>query len=263
MTADDDDENKGLVTETDAGEESQTKREMWQILASLALMSFLGYLTRMNLAVATVPMSLELGWTAGDKTLLLLSFFLGNASSQFLGASLVAKFGGRRAMGYSALVWTMITLLVPSLAHHSVFALASGRALLGMSQGVILPAYSYLIRYHVSPEYFSRAVAIGNMGLLVGSVFAFVSVPFFTRWESAFYLHGALGPGLVGLWFYFIPESSPRVSKDDVASPPVVVMSYWAMLRIPVVFAVCLSQFTDNLCDYAVRCLCVDPPTLG
>ena len=73
------------------------------------------YLDRINISVAIIPMSEDLGWAPDKQGLALSSFFVGYLLTQIVGGGLADKYGGKIVLAVGVLVWSVATLFTPRL----------------------------------------------------------------------------------------------------------------------------------------------------
>ena len=128
---------------------------------------------------------------------------------------------------FAALVWSVLTIVVPILAHMSVGALIFGRVLLGIAEGVTYPALYYILREYVLESQRSKAIAAVSIGALAGAVLSFIITPLLITlfgWSSVFYVFGGIiGPTFLVCWSSFFPYQPPKamglLSSSDELHP--------------------------------------------
>uniref|UniRef100_A0AAF5DBZ2 MFS domain-containing protein n=2 Tax=Strongyloides stercoralis TaxID=6248 RepID=A0AAF5DBZ2_STRER len=147
------------------------------------------------------------------------SFFYGYLCSQVVGGMLAQKFGGKIVIGIAVLVSSFLTIFTPSSAQLSLYALIAVRAILGFSQGVVMPSIHTLWSFWAPEKERSILVGITFAGLQVGNLVS-ISISsvlcastILGGWPSIFYLFGFLGIIWCGLWFW-LSSSNPNDSKD-------------------------------------------------
>eukprot|EP00850_Spirogloea_muscicola_P000406 SM000002S05486 [mRNA] locus=s2:6046:9041:+ [translate_table: standard] len=150
---------------------------------------------KVNMSVAVIPMSQQLGWSASTAGLVQSSFFWGYAASQLPGGWLAKRFSGARVLQAGVLAWSLATTAVPLVA-PLLPALLATRLLVGLGEGVSPPAATDLIARTVPASERSRSVALVFGGLNVGSVLGLLIAPACIQafgWESVFFIFGGLG----------------------------------------------------------------------
>ena len=206
----------------------EARLETWPRRYTVVLMSFLAvfvcYIDRVNISVAIIPMAAEMNWSPEAQGRVLSSFFVGYLLLQVAGGRLADRFGGKAVLGAGVLLWSLFTMLTPPGAYLGFAALIAVRILMGMGEAVTFPSIYTLYSRWVPLTERSRAVALANSGIPLGTVFALVVTPVIVEtlgWEWAFYLFGAAGV----LWFMAWqarvtarPADHPGVSAAELAT---------------------------------------------
>ncbi len=200
----------------------------WPRRYTLVLLSFLAvficYIDRVNISVAIIPMAADLDWNAEMQGRVLSSFFLGYLLLQVAGGRLADRFGGKIVLGVGVLVWSLFTVLTPPAAYIGFTMLIIVRVLMGMGEAVTFPSIYTLYSRWVPLTERSRAVALANSGIPLGTVFALVVTPIIVQylgWEWAFYLFGGVGVLWYVIWHLSVtakPADHPGVSADELAA---------------------------------------------
>ncbi|KAI3422814.1 MFS domain-containing protein [Psidium guajava] len=173
--------------------------QRYKLIGTTSLAFVICNMDKVNLSVAIIPMSHQLGWNSSVAGLVQSSFFWGYALSQLPGGWLAKIFGGRKVLEIGVLAWSLSTALVPVLAGFMP-GLVLSRILVGIGEGVSPSAATDLIARSIPLEERSRAVAFVFGGLSVGSVMGLLLAPPLIQnfgWESVFYIFSLLGIG----WF--------------------------------------------------------------
>ncbi|HSG89726.1 MAG TPA: ACS family MFS transporter [Pseudomonadales bacterium] len=197
-------------------------RRYW-VVGMCFLSVFICYIDRVNISVAIIPMSEDLGWDLETQGYVLSSFFVGYLLLQVVGGRLADRFGGKVVLGAGVLLWSLFTILTPVASLSGLALLLLVRVAMGMGEAVTFPSiYSIYARWVPLRER-SRAVALANSGIPLGTVCALLLTPVIVEalgWESVFYVFGAVGV----LWWLFWqrgmaarPEAHPRVSAEELA----------------------------------------------
>src|SRR5689334_23375413 len=84
----------------------------WIILALLFLASFIAYLLRTNMSIAGESISADLGLSRFQLGMVLAAFAWGYAIFQFPGGVFGDRIGGRKALAWMAIGWTLVNVLV-------------------------------------------------------------------------------------------------------------------------------------------------------
>ncbi len=242
----------------------------WPRRYTLVLLSFLAvfvcYIDRVNISVAIIPMSQQMGWTPEAEGRVLSSFFVGYLLLQVVGGRLADRFGGKMVLGAGVLSWSLFTMLTPPAAYSGFAALVAARILMGMGEAVTFPSiYTLYSRWMPLTER-SRAVALANSGIPLGTVFALIVTPIVVEalgWEWAFYIFGAVGVAWFLLWQARAtsrPADHPAVTAAELEeiergmAPQVegAAVPWRALLSSMPVWAIIVAHFCNNWSLYVL-----------
>lgn len=169
--------------------------QRYKLIGTTSLAFVICNMDKVNLSVAIIPMSHQLGWNSSTAGLVQSSFFWGYALSQLPGGWLAKELTGGKVLKFGVLAWSLATALVPSVAGFTPGLIIS-RILVGIGEGVSPSAATDLIARTIPSTERSRAVAFVFSGLSVGSVLGLLFAPPCIEnfgWESVFYIFGLLG----------------------------------------------------------------------
>ena len=155
--------------------------------------------------------------------MILGSFFYGYIMSQILGAVLAqTSIGAARLMGIAIFGTSVLTLATPVIADKGgVVDLVVVRVLIGILQGVVIPAMHELWSHWAPPLERSKLVTISQSGLNTG---AFVTMALcglisqYLGWPWIFYLFGSSGILWFAFWTWLIyedPSKDPNISIEE------------------------------------------------
>jgi MFS transporter, ACS family, solute carrier family 17 (sodium-dependent inorganic phosphate cotransporter), other len=238
----------------------------YNVLALCFAASFICYIDRVNISVASIAMKDQYGWTDTTKGVVLSSFFVGYMATQILSGWFANRYGGKRILGFAVVWWSFFTMLTPVAAGLSLPLLLMARIALGLGESATYPASYSLFRRWIPTEERSRAVAIVLSGVPMGTLVAllvsgWVIVTF--GWPMVFYAFGLTGFLWAMIWYAEIhddPLQHPRIaaaecgllaplqaSATGTISPPVP----WArLLSQPGVWAIVVNHFCSNWALY-------------
>ena len=192
----------------------------------LVFMSFLAvficYIDRVNISVAIIPMQEQFGWTESQVGLILGSFYFGYMFSMTLGGYLADKYGGKIVLAYGVFLWSIFTIITPAFAYSGFWLLIFIRILMGLGEGITFPSWHSLYARWIPFNERTRAIAITNSGISVGTVFGFLvaaKIIDVYSWELVFYSFGMLGIIWVFYWqksITTLPESHPKILKEEL-----------------------------------------------
>lgn len=242
----------------------------WPHRYTVVLLTFLAvfvcYIDRVNISVAIIPMAAEMGWSPEAQGRVLSSFFIGYLLLQIAGGRLADRFGGKLVLGAGVLLWSLFTVLTPPAAALGFGALILARICMGMGEAVTFPSIYTLYSRWVPLTERSRAVALANSGIPLGTVFALVVTPIVVQhfgWPWAFYLFGAAGVLWYLLWHVQVsslPGDHPSVSAAELAQiqgglgvhDEARAVPWRALLTSLPVWAIIVTHFCNNWSLYVL-----------
>ena len=118
----------------------------WKVASLIFLVSFVAYMDRVNLSVATPVIMQEFGFTKIDMGLIQTCFFGGYALMQVPGGILADRFGLRKTGTFAILWWSIFTALT-ALAHGKL-SFAAVRLAFGLGEGPVA-----FVRRYVYPSF--------------------------------------------------------------------------------------------------------------
>lgn len=183
----------GLVEMGNGGME-----RLWGVLITVNL--FLSFVIcnvdRINLSIAIIPLSERLGLSSGEQGKIHGSFFVGYMLTQIPGGYLSDRFSGLPILSGGVFLWSMFTILTPVAAGVNVWVLLGVRMLLGLGEGVAMPAMNAIVSKYIQEDRRARSLAFVYSGMFVGSIVGLASAPGLIErfgWEAVFYVYGAVG----------------------------------------------------------------------
>ncbi|WP_428910452.1 MFS transporter [Niallia sp. Krafla_26] len=228
-----------------------SKRNRNLVLALLFLGWALGNLDRyiMNYAVLSITEDLQL--SPSSTGLLLSSFFAGYAIMQMPGGWLADRFGPRKVLIASVILWSIFTGLTG--AAWSLASMVVIRFLFGIGEGGFQPSSSKIISLSFPKEERGRAMSVmlSSSGI-VALIIPILSAALLTTigWRTTFIIMGAAGAIIAVLyWFYIkLPESNTtvRTGQTNVSGEKGI---FGSLFRTPMVWNLVVAYF----CIYAVN----------
>ncbi|KAH0566797.1 sialin-like isoform X1 [Cotesia glomerata] len=159
-------------------------------------------------------------WTPFIRGQLISAYAWGNVPGNFLGGVLAQKFGPRRAVLWSSILASFVSLATPILAQLSWIALLLSRVIIGLTGGVTFPACHTLVAKWSPPDEKGRFVWTLQGGTF-GSIFLFGIISGIAEkinWESGWYIPAlSMMVWIVFWWFlaYDSPEEHPYISEKE------------------------------------------------
>ncbi|KAG2452408.1 hypothetical protein HYH02_002651 [Chlamydomonas schloesseri] len=255
---------EGLVSDTvaGAGVGAFGWQKRWTVVALCFVAFVLCNLDRVNMSVAILPMASQYGWDAATMGLVQSSFFWGYLLTQVAGGVLADRYGGRLVLGLGVLWWSLATALTPVAAAAGLPALLLARCLMGVGEGVAMPAMNALLAKWVPGGERSRSLALVYSGMFIGSVVGLGASPHMLNafgWQSVFYVFGSLGVAWHFVWRSqvrsspaedsslhpeeraYILANTPNSSREKAGAIP-----WRALLSRREVWAIILTHFCHN-----------------
>ncbi len=193
----------------------------WKIAILIFLISFVAYMDRVNLSVATPVIMQEFGFTKIDMGFIQTCFFAGYALMQVPGGILAEKFGMRRTGAFAILWWSVFTALT-ALARGKI-SFAAVRLAFGLGEGPIFPSlgaatFSWFNKHEKGKA--SSSILLGTFfGPVVGPM-ATVALMTAFGWHEVFLIFGVIGIALAWVWHRYAvdnPADSPYVNAQEAA----------------------------------------------
>eukprot|EP00878_Enallax_costatus_P018147 GHUV01019094.1.p1 GENE.GHUV01019094.1~~GHUV01019094.1.p1 ORF type:complete len:289 (+),score=73.97 GHUV01019094.1:118-867(+) len=175
------------------------------------------------MSIAILPMSQQYGWSSQTVGFVQSSFFWGYLLTQVLGGIWADKFGGKLVLGLGVVWWSMATAFTPFAVKMGLPALLASRALMGIGEGVAMPAMNNLLSRWVPVAERSRSLALVYSGMFIGSIVGLAASPAMIAqfgWPSVFYVFGSMGLLWYSVWSSraaSTPSDDPNISHAEKA----------------------------------------------
>jgi len=189
-------------------------RRRWTIVLLCFVAFMLCNMDRVNMSVAILPMSQEFGWSSQTVGLVQSSFFWGYLLTQVAGGIWADKFGGKLVLGLGVVWWSAATALTPLAAQAGLPVLLVARCLMGIGEGVAMPAMNNMLSRWVPVKERSRSLALVYSGMFIGSVLGLSLSPHMIisyGWPSVFFGFGSLGI----FWYMAWQSKAASTPADD------------------------------------------------
>ena len=115
-------------------------KRRWTVVWLCAAAFLLCSLDRVNMSIAIIPMAQQYAWDNTTMGLVQSSFFWGYLVTQIAGGVLADRIGGKIVLGLGVVWWSLATMLTPLAASAGLVPLLAVRAMMGVGEGVALPA---------------------------------------------------------------------------------------------------------------------------
>ena len=231
-------------------------RIKWTCLFFIGIL--LVYSVRTSMSICTAAVAKDLGWNKQISGMALSAFFCGYLLTNMLGGYLADRHGGEIVIFYSALVWSVLTVALPLVA-HSTFLFYTGtsavlicRFFTGVSQGVFFPSFVSLISRHVAVAERSFVSSAAYSGSAIGTVSTgFIGSIMVDNlgWESVFIVNGSLSFLWVLAFRYFV--SSSKIKKNKETQVIIKESVPWVkLIKCPPIWGLLIAYFASGMCFY-------------
>ena len=201
--------------------EAKVGNKRWYIVAMLVVCFTFMYLGRASISIAGPVLMKEYGWTGTQFGLVSTAFFIGYALTMLPAGWLADRFGATKVIIAGTLLWSVFTFLTP-LGAATISSLVFIRAVVGLGQGVTLPATSSLVARWVPKKESGKAQGLTLVGVPLGVVLTMlIGVHLIQNynWQTIFYLFALLGPVWSLIWLKFgkdRPDLHAAISKEEL-----------------------------------------------
>ncbi|MFS0553410.1 MFS transporter [Brevibacillus sp. 179-C9.3 HS] len=214
------------------------------ILALLFLGWALGNLDRYVMNYAILSITEDLSLSASSTGLLLSSFFAGYAIMQMPGGWLADRFGARKVLIASVVMWSIFTGLTG--AAWSMASMILIRFLFGIGEGGFQPASSKIIATIFPVKERSRAMSVMlSSSAIVGLFSPILSVWMIQTmgWRTMFVVIGAIGAIIAFLFWRYIKlpqaESATNTAGSDQPKSSVAML-----FKTPLLWSLLIAYFS-------------------
>jgi len=182
----------------------------WFMATLIFSITFMSYMDRVNLSVATPTIMKEFGFTKVHMGFLQTAFFAGYALMQIPGGMMAEYFGARVTSALAVGWWSLFTALTAAGRGFTSFAVIRG--LFGLGEGPIFPAMNNFIYHWFNKAEKARAGSFMLSGAFVGPVFGpgiTVALMLAFGWRWVFISFGIAGAFLALTW-WILSRNHPR-----------------------------------------------------
>lgn len=182
------------------------------------------YATRTTMPLLIPAVASEKNWSKTDSGTVLSSFFWGYTLTQVLGGYFSDKYGGQRVIYYAALVWALITFLMPDLIgfpakgdHWAIPFVVIVRILNGAAQGVHFPSMMSVVSQNLGAKertsFFSLLTSGSAIGTLITGTLGSFLLDYF-GWATAFRILGLMGIS----WTLFLRQYALTLDRHRIVN---------------------------------------------
>jgi MFS family permease len=186
------------------------------LLILTALITIINYFDRTAFSYTILPLEHDLGLNNQQFGTVAGMFGLGYLIITLFAGQIVDRYGSVRTWGYSAIVWSIITMLIGTAT--GFWSLSGLLILLGLAEGFNSASLLRTAADWFPPRWRARAVSLSLLGVPVASV---IGAPFITSliehtgWRIMFALIGILGIIWAIFWFAFFHKlKAPPILRE-------------------------------------------------
>ncbi|WP_016995111.1 MFS transporter [Lysinibacillus boronitolerans] len=219
------------------------KNARYLVIAMLFLGWSLGNFDRFIINFAILDISKELQLTESLTGIVLSSFFAGYALMQIPGGWLADRFGYRKVLISTILVWSIFTVLTG--AAWSFLSIIVIRFLFGVGEGSYFPAASKGIANWFPVDERSKAMSIMlTSGSIMGVVAPIVGTYLMLAlgWREIFYIVGAIGIVVALSFFFLVKEKNPPATEQVKAQTSKAPLR--EVLKTPMIWKLFIAYFS-------------------
>ncbi|XP_072463209.1 probable small intestine urate exporter isoform X1 [Notamacropus eugenii] len=160
-------------------------------------------------------------WSPEIQGLLLSSSLFGSLISTVPSGYFAGVLGGKKIAGFSVLICSILSLLIPLAADYGLPYLFVIRILQGLLQGMNSSALSSFWPKWAPPLERTQLSTIGTSGAAMGTFIAILGGGFLCEspgWPSIFYIYGGIGCFYCVIWFSLVyddPINHPLISDSE------------------------------------------------
>jgi sugar phosphate permease len=178
------------------------------------------YMDRSNMSISGPSMMEYFNWSGSDFGLVSTSFFIGYACTMIIGGWLADHFGGGKVLMFGALWWSVFVFLTPF--GSTVCSMVFIRILMGMGEGVALPAISSMVAKWMPKRETGLAQGLCLVGVPLGIT---VTMPIASwiihhyDWKMVFWVFAFVAPLWIIIWLLLgkdSPEKHPTITREEL-----------------------------------------------
>lgn len=219
------------------------------VLTLLFLTWVVNYLDKNSMSVAIIAISKEFSLTPTQGGMVISSFFLAYAIMQLIGGWLTDKYGSKKIILISLLVWSIFTIFTGFA--WSFVSLIIIRFLFGIGEGSFPSASSVSLAENFPKEQRGRAKGLLSASTQIGSIISVLLAAVLIEsigWNVMFFIFGILGLIFLLLLWKYLPD---RAQQKETANTPKV--SYINVLKNPTAWLLMLIYFGMSMVNWGLN----------
>jgi MFS transporter, AAHS family, benzoate transport protein len=234
-------------------QQSSRRIDAWTVALCWTTVMLEGYdLVVLGAIIPTLLDTHHLGFTPGDATTVATMSLVGVAIGAVSVGPLSDRFGRRRMLIGSVVLFSVFTLFVPLAGSVGMFAAL--RFVAGLGLGACMPVSLTMMAEHMPERQRARASTFTMTGYHTGAVVtSLLALAVTDDWAVLFYVLGAAGLGIAVLQWFKLPESEAFLAgeRDGRRQVPFTVLLKPAYLRACV--GVWVASFMGLLLVYGLN----------
>lgn len=222
------------------------------ILGLLCVTWIVNYFDKIAINVAAIPISKQFGLNESQVGLILSSFFLSYALMQPVGGWLSDKFGSRKVILASALMWSLFTIVTGWA--WSFASLLVIRFLFGLGEGSYPSASTVAVAESFPHKQRARAKSVLTSATTIGGMLgSLVAAYLISRlgWENMFVVLGIIGVVVcIVLWLFLKP---PIQEKKEASEALKAKVPFRKLLSKSLVWQLMLMYFGSSIVTWGMN----------
>ncbi|OIK13820.1 MFS transporter [Bacillus sp. MUM 116] len=230
------------------GDSVYNKKTKTIVLTLLFLTWIVNYLDKNSMNVAIISISKQFHLNPTQSGMIISSFFLAYAIMQLIGGWLTDKYGSKKIILCSLIVWSVFTIFTGFA--WSFLSLIVIRFLFGFGEGSFPAASSVALAENFPKEQRGRAKGLLSSATQIGAIIATLLAALLIKsvgWNVMFYIFGSLGFIFLLLMWKYLPERTQEKGKKD--KPKV---SYLNVLKNPLAWKLMLIYFGMSMVNWGL-----------
>ena len=224
------------------------KKTKTTVLTLLFLTWIVNYLDKNSMSVALISISKEFSLTPTQGGMVISSFFLAYAIMQLIGGYFTDKYGAKKIILLSIIVWSIFTIFTGFA--WSFLSLIVIRFLFGIGEGSFPAASSVALAENFPKEQRGRAKGVLSAATAIGAIIAVLLAAVLIQivgWRIMFAIFGAFGFIFLLLLWKYLPERS--IANGNVGVQKV---SYLKVLKNPLAWKLMLIYFGMSMVNWGL-----------
>lgn len=237
--------------------EIMTNREnkyKYIILLLLFLGWSIGNLSRFAINFAIIDIGKDFGLNASSTGIIISSFFVGYALSQLPGGWLADKFGAKKVLIASVILWSLFGAL--SGMAWSMTSMIVFRFMLGFCVGIFWPTTSKAVAQVFPTNQQGKSMAIL---LVAGAIIAAISSVLFVwiigllGWRALFFIVGGVGIIVIVAYLLFLKIPSVVQGRSETVDENNKVSPLKQIIKVPMLWAMLFSGFCVSMITWGIN----------